>query len=264
LNFENLKKKGLIMDIERLEFNKQEIVFLKNAFEQSAIMPRIASLIVHGSSLHYPLTPGEKDSDIDLELILTSDCSTDLNNIREIVKSSTVRVECQLRYLDEIKSGLIFQSAYKLFMYFAYANGASLIGENIYEQLVRGISEIDVKRSILLSAQIAFKDIRKLFLGGSNEYNVNKGIMQVFRLICMFDGAVDYRKLGCVDYFEHQNEAFVSSILLKYEKLLDEQDVLTLKKFVRYYQSRRFLYEVFLVVNKIVNFFSKNFERGLL
>jgi hypothetical protein len=252
------------MDIERLEFNKQEIAFLKNAFERSAIMPRIISLIVHGSSLYYPLAFGEKDSDIDLELILTSDHSTDLKNIREIVKSSTVRVECQLRYLDEIKSGLIFQATYKLFMYFAYANGISLVGENIYDQLIQNIAEKDVKQSILLSAQIAFKDIRKLFLGGSNEYNVNKGVMQVFRLICMFDGLVDYKKLGCVDYFEHQNEAFVSLILSAYEKLLNEQDAQTLKKFVRYYQSRRFLDEVIPVVNKIVNFFSKNFERGLL
>lgn len=252
------------MKIEKLEFNKQEFSFLKNAFEQSAIMPRIIGLIVHGSSLYYPLALGEKDSDIDLELVLMSDDSVDLKNIRDIVKSSKVRVECQLRYLNEIDGGLIFQSMYKLFMYFAYANGISLIGKNIYKELVQNIPEKDVKKSILLSAQIAFKDIRKLFFGGANEYSVNKAIMQVFRLICMANDSMDYRRLGCAGYFEHQGEAFVSLIILVYKKFLDERDIQALKKFVRYYQSRRFSDEVFPVVNKVVNIFSKNLKRSLL
>jgi hypothetical protein len=247
----------------KIEFNEEEILSLKDAFQRSTLFSRIISLVVHGSSLYYPLTYEERDSDIDLELILSSVQSEDMEHVRSIVQLSRTRVECQLRYWGEIKQGLIFQSAYKLFMYFAYANGVSLIGKNVYKELINNISEKEVKKSILISAQIAFKDIRKLFLAGSNAYNVNKSIMQTFRLICMFDNLLDYKQLGSADYFQHQNEAFVSIILSKYKIFLEQCEIMALNNFVKYFQSRRFFNKIFPVVNKIIAIFSANLERSL-
>lgn len=243
-----------------IEFNNEEINYLRIAFSSSELMPRIVSLIVHGSSLYYPLAFGEKDSDIDLELILDHDEQCDMMIISNIIKQSKVRVECQLRYIDEIKSGLIFQAKYKLFMFHAYSNGCVLIGENIYNQLINHISEGDIKNSILLSLQIAYKDVRKIYLGGGNEYNVNKGIMQIFRLICMLNGAVDYKKLGTSKYFELQNDAFVVPVVNSCKSFLSNQDVNILNRFVKYYKSRRYLFEVFSVINKIVKSFSNDYK----
>jgi len=89
-------------------------------------------------------------------------------------------------------------------MYYAYANGICLIGKNIYTELIKQLKEEDVKRSILITTQIMFKDIRKSFTANASPYEVNKNIMRTFVGICMFDGLLDYKKIGDIEFFEEE------------------------------------------------------------
>jgi len=70
-----------------------------------------------------------------LELILDSPKEGDYLVIKKILNKIKVENECQLRYLQEIKSqnNLIYTASYKLFMFFAYSNAYCLIGNNIYK-----------------------------------------------------------------------------------------------------------------------------------
>jgi len=114
------------MQFEDVKFNRNEILELKQKFLNSNVSSKIVSLIVHGSSLYKVITKEEKDRDIDLELILYNQEQEDLESIKDIISSFPIKVECQLRYLDEIEviigNSLIFLSSYKIVHSTSYCN----------------------------------------------------------------------------------------------------------------------------------------------
>lgn len=249
-----------IQDI--IKYNQEAILDLKDKFRQSKLAPRIVCLIVHGSSLFYPLNEKAPDSDIDLELILKESQPDDYLVIKEIIKQAKKRAECQLRYLNEIEvaENLIFISEYKLFMYFAYANSVCLIGHNVYQEIIKQIPKEKIKKSFITSAQIYFKDVRKSFLKGASPYLVNKNIIRVLVDIGMAEGFIDYHDLGLKDFLQQEKNLFIGLIIKNYSQYLTKQEVAILKEFINKYEKKEYFPSVFQVIEKVVKIFEKNIK----
>lgn len=236
--------------------NRKIISDIKRRFRESKLGPRIVCLIVHGSSLFYPL---DSNSDVDLEMILKNPQEKDYKIIKEIISQTRVKIECQLRYLKEIetKKSLIAFSSYKVFMYLAYANGVCLLGRNIYKDLTKTISDEAVKKSLLISAQIYFKDIRKSFFRGADPYWVNKNVGYALLDVCLSEGFLDYRQLGKKVILKEEKLGFTRPILKNYSLFLNEKDKKILRDFSAKYRKGEIFERVFPVINKIFAIFEK-------
>lgn len=241
-----------------IKLNQDKFLRLKKAFLNSSISSRIVCLLVHGSSLYYKI---KKDSgrDIDLELILDIPKKDDYLIIKRIIDEAGIRNECQLRYLREIisRDDLIYLTSYKIFMFFAYSNAYCLIGNNIYKELVKKIPEDKVKQSFLISAQIAFKDIRKSFFAGCSNYIVNKNIIRMLVCICMYENILDYHNIGEAEFFNQETKGFIEIITKKYINYLSSTEIQELQNFVKHYQKNKLFPSIFPVIDKIREIFSK-------
>lgn len=226
---------------------------ITKGFVDSTISNKILSLIAHGSGLFYNFED-KPYLDIDLELILDDQDDHDMEIIKNILVQFDFRIECQVRYINEItnSNSTIMRSSYKIFMYYAYANGITLIGKNIYQELLPELKNADVNKSLIISMQIAYKDIRKSFLAGAEPYIVNKNIMRTFHEISMLLGLIDYKKLGTATYMEHCSEAFVPIIIKHFTNKLSFEEKSNLIEFIIYYKRYEILPQVFSTVNKIV------------
>jgi len=248
------------MPISHIKYRQtiEQIKKIKKQFILEPFYPRIACLIVHGSALYYPI-PNNDDADIDVELVLKTRESDDNVRLKKLVEKFEVKVECQLRYMDEIRDefGLITRSRYKIFMYFAYSNSLCLIGRNVYSRLICRLKEEEIRQSLLISIQISFKDIRKLFFSGANAYQVNKSIMRTLVGICMIEGLLDWRDLGKKVFFKHGQDAYVGLILKKYAALLNKTEKKIITEFSEHYRLHYLYPPVFSVIDKIMKIFSK-------
>lgn len=248
---------------KQIRYNKKAILKLRSLFFSSNLNSRIKCLIVHGSCIYQEIID-DRYTDIDLELILTSSSPRDYLILKSILKKSPIKVECQLRYLDEItlKDNVIKLSSYKLFMYFAYANGVCLLGENIYQKLINDLTDLEIKQSLLISIQIAFKDIRKIYLSKiNNVYMINKNIKLVFLDILMYEGTLDYKKLGKAIFFREGDDGYSSLILKLYRRYLNKKDRIIIKKFSESYKLCELDLRIFPVVEKIMYIFEKRVKK---
>lgn len=241
-----------------IKLNQDKFIRIKKAFKNSLISSRIICLLVHGSSQYYKI---KKDSerDIDLELILDTPKKNDYLVIKKILDEVGIRNECQLRYLREIisRDDLIYITSYKIFMFFAYSNAHCLIGNNIYKELVKKIPEDKVKQSLLISAQIAFKDIRKSFFANCSNYVVNKNIIRMLVCICIYENILDYHNIGEAEFFNQETKGFIKIITKKYINYLSLVEIQELQNFVKCYQENKLFTNVFPVIEKIMEIFSK-------
>jgi len=200
-----------MINIENLKESDQ----IKNAFLESTISNRIIFLGRHGSSLYKKVTL-EIESDFDLELILDRSETNDFATIKSVLDMLPFKIECQLRYRNEIeKNGLIDLTSYKIFMYLVYANSISLIGENIYKQIVKNVSQKDVRKSFLISSQIALKDTRKVYFADKSNYEVNKQVARFFICICLYFGYIDRKYLGSKELFLLTEDGSITDLVLK-------------------------------------------------
>lgn len=248
---------------KNIKINHKQFKIIRDAFLKSSIFPRITCLIVHGSSLYYKIE-SKSERDIDLELILNKPHPRDYFVIKEILDKVGLKIECQLRYLDEIKlsQSMIHITSYKIFMFFAYSNGHCLIGDNIYKKLVKKISNKKIKQSLLISAQIGFKDIRKSFFAGHSNYSINKNIARTLVCICMYEGFLDYREIGNDMFFSQEKIVFAEEIIEGYRDYLDSQNIREYQNFIKCYQKDKLCENFFPVINKIMNIFQKRaFEK---
>jgi len=243
---------------KNIKTNQDKFIKFKTGFLNSSLSSRIVYLLVHGSSLYYRVN-NDNERDIDLELILNTPKKDDYFIIKKILDEVAIKTECQLRYLSEITSpnDLIHITSYKIFMFFAYSNAYCLIGNNIYKELVAKISEDNIKQSLLISAQIGFKDIRKSFFAGSSNYVVNKNIIRTLVCICMYENILDYKKIGEAEFFNHETNGFINIILKKYGNYLSVFEIRELKKFVKHYQKDELSPNIFPVIEKIMELFGK-------
>lgn len=227
---------------------------LRKNFKYSPIKDKIVCLIHHGSSLGGNF---KTQSDIDLELILSKQDTTDYQIIKNIISKEPIDIEIQLRYLDELcnKHGLINITNYKLFMFFAYSNGKVLIGKNIYKKLVRSLTTDKIKKSFLISIQINYKDIRKSYFGSKDSYVINKNIMRFFQDICMYMQIIDFDQLGKKTTIYREQDAYIGDIINIFCNNLLPDDLKTLIRFKSYYKQNKTFYKIFYVVNKILYLF---------
>lgn len=241
-----------------LRFNRHTILEIKRLFSSSPLNERVVSLIVHGSCL-YREVPDNGFTDIDLELILAEHKEEDYQTIKKILSHIKIKTELQLRYKSEIENSynLIRTLGYKLFTFYAYANGICLIGENIYQQLIKTLDPIQVKHGILISVQLAYKDYRKIFLNRNSVYLVNKNIMVFLLDILMYEGILDYQKLGSVEFFNLGQNAYIPLFIKHYENYLSTEDKIRLENFVQFYNRCEIYEPVFPVIDKLALWFSK-------
>lgn len=241
-----------------IKLNQDKFIKFKKEFLGSPISSRIVCLLIHGSSLYYKVD-GENERDIDLELILDTPKKDDYLIIKRILDKVGIKNECQLRYLREIISpdDLIYTTSYKIFMFFAYSNAYCLIGNNTYKELVEKIPTNKVRQSLLISAQIGFKDIRKSFFAGRSNYIVNKNIIRTLVCICMYEDILNYRNIGKVEFFNQEAKGFIEIIAKKYINYLSLFEIQELQNFVKHYQKDKLFPNVFPVIEKIMEIFGK-------
>lgn len=196
-----------------MEYNQKEIDFLKKAVLSSNLADRILTLIIHGSSLYFPLIE-RPYSDIDLEMILESSKDGDAEIIQAIVKCCPFKVELQYRYYSELsnENSVIHTTQYKTFMFFAYSNGILLYGKNIYAELAKDLSISQLRKSTRITMQISFKDIRKSYLITSNGYDVNKNVMRFFRELGLLYDKLNYNQIGTKEILTLEADGYVNII----------------------------------------------------
>ncbi len=234
--------------------NQKYIEILTNSFKNN-FGKRIIFLGLHGSSRHSSLEPNYT-SDIDLELILNTVKPEDMETVKEIISTVSVKVECQIRSIYEITDthSLIYKTEYKIFMYHAYANSITLIGKNIYKNLLGEFTNKQYKDSLLINIQLAWKDIRKYFLANKEPTEINK-LVEVFLFdVLLYINQIDYRDLDKKKIFEMKrynvyeiSSNFFSSILntdekaflLQYQKnhsakIFDIKIIVCLEKILRH------------------------------
>lgn len=211
-------------------FNKPLIRSLKSSFEHSPFSSRIVCLIVHGSSLYRPLDEN-LNADIDLELVLSEAAEGDAQAIRALVCQSPIKVECQYRYLREIttQEGLLRRSQYNLFSFFAYRNSVCLLGSNIYTGLADSLSSDEVRQSLVISTQLAFKNIRKLYLARAADYEVNKMTMRFLHFLGMASGFINATEIGSEAHAF--SRVILGAFIDKYQDRLAQADIDHLAKF---------------------------------
>lgn len=218
---------------------------------------RIVCLVHHGSSLF--ASERNIPSDIDLELILERREVGDEKKIKEIGFGYKIPVGCQMRYLDEIidPEGLIKKTGYKIFMYFAYSNGKTLLGKNIYKQLVNGLKDQEVKDSLLISAQIALKEIRKKYLSGRNWSEIKKQMRVYLTDLLMYQGAIKYQLLGTKSIYDNGKDIFASTISKAYPDLMQDIEVEKFSKLTQKNGNETTVELVFEIAQKTYNYFFK-------
>jgi len=215
---------------------------------------RIVCLIHHGSSVYQEIN--SPISDIDLELVLDRHEQGDYRLVREIISDKEIKVECQLRYLNELTNsdGLINRSSYKIFMFFAYANGTCLIGNNFYKKLSGELEPKEVIRSLLISAQIAYKDIRKMYLAKEDTLVVKKQVKIFIVDLLIALKVLDYQNLGKNKFFENINiNCLDSSIRKKIILLLD---------WVKDTKKNPVSDDIFVLVDLVYKYFFDKNEKG--
>lgn len=237
--------------------NAKLIKQIKNEFSQSAFADRIVCLIIHGTALY--LDKKNINSDLDLELVLTEPLPNDLLVLKNIITGFDKKIECQLRYLDEINDDtkLISRSKYKIFMYYAYANGLCLLGKNIYKTLIRKFNIQDYRQSLLITTQISNKDVRKSYLAGASAYAVNKNIMRTLAGICLYLGLIDYKTIGLGKFIQHEKNAFVDLIKNRFNNQLNKNNLAILDLFADSYRSQTANQQIFQLLDKIITLFEK-------
>ena len=232
-----------------IKINQDKFIEFKKNFLNSSISARIVCLLVHGSSLYHKVTKNN-EKDIDLELILDTPMKDDYLVIKEILDKVKIKTECQLRYLEEIisKDNLIHITSYKIFMFFAYSNAYCLIGNNIYRELINKIPEDKIKQSLLISAQISFKDIRKSFFADCSNYIINKNIIRMLVCICMYENILDYHNIGEAEFFNQETKGFIKIITQKYMNYLSAKEIQELQSFIKYYKEDKLYPDAFPVI----------------
>ncbi len=250
------------MNIAKLKHNKKIIRLIRRCFLESSIYPKIKNLIIHGSGLYQKIDQADKYHDIDLELILeNTPSSRDVKIIRDIITSFPIKIECQIRSIKEIsdKKSLIFISGYKIFMYYAYANGISLIGKNIYKKIIKKFTLDEFYRSSRIQAQIHFKDIRKCYLSCKSDYEINKNIMRFLKEICVLEGFLPIEKTGTQLYWNNEQNSFVNLLERKYKNFLTRGERGKLKRYMTDYKNSIFREENLFVINKILRIFEERY-----
>lgn len=229
---------------------------LKKVFE-NAFGSRIVCLIHHGSSVYKGID--NEFSDIDLELVLLKNEIKDYEIVKNIIKNSKIKIECQLRYLSEITNSqsLIANTKYKMFMYFAYSNGICLLGKNIYQDLINNLSDNEIKKSLLISAQIEFKNIRKEYLSDSSPIVINKHIKTFLLDTLMFLDVLDYRDLGKKNFFHKNKIISINQFKNIFSKWMSEDDFKIYQIIIDGYDENQTNNKMFLVVNKIYKYLLK-------
>lgn len=218
---------------------------------------RIVCLIHHGSSLF--ATKRDRPSDIDLELILDRREAGDEKKIREIGLGYKIPVGCQMRYLDEIVNprGLIKKTGYKTFMYFTYANGETLLGRNIYKQLVNELKDQEVRDSLLISAQIALKEIRKKYLSGRDWPEIKKQMKVYLTDLLMYQGDIKYQLLGTKSVYDSGKDMFVGILSDAYPDLMQDIGAENLSELTQNNGNEVTMELVFEIAQKTYNYFFK-------
>jgi len=138
-------------------------------------------------------------------------------------------------------------------MYYAYSNGITLIGKNIYKDLIKKLKNQSVEKSLLTSIQIYYKDIRKTYLANSHPYIVNKNIIRTLFDVCLYLKLIDYRELGTKKVFEQETNACVELIIDHFARVLNPPDVKLLRLFQNNYLQRKSSTFVFPVIDKIIS-----------
>lgn len=240
-----------------LNQNAKLIKQIKNEFSQSAFADRIACLTVHGTALY--LDKQNIDSDLDLELVLTEPRPNDLPYLKRILDIFDKKIECQLRYLEEISDAtkLISRTKYKIFMYYAYANGLCLLGKDIYRKLTRKVKIQDYRQSLLITTQISYKDVRKSYLAGASAYVVNKHIMRTLAGICLYLGLINYKNIGLEGFIRHEKNAFIDLIKKRFHGQLDKNDLAILDSFTDSYRRQNTNQQIFQLLDKIIILFEQ-------
>lgn len=205
--------------------NKQYVDELQNAFAKSGLADRIVSLIYHGSSMYKALGL-DPSTDIDLELILSEPKPEDYGEIYSICHQLDVPIECQVRYLAELQGehSVIGATSYKIFMWFAYANGILLLGkENIFQTLISTITSDQIDTGLLICIQLAYKDIRKTFLAGRLAAALKNVRVFLFDLL-LFKKVFEIRNLGSFEMYVAGEKWYLNEVEAVFPGLLTTEE----------------------------------------
>lgn len=190
--------------------NRDMFARIRETFLSAPFAADIAALVTHGSALYYPLRD-RSFSDVDLELVLRHRTPQAYEALRQIVASFDARLECNLRFSEDIDdlNRYIRLRGYRLFLSYAYGNGVSLVGRNPYKVLAESLPDDLVRHSILMTLQISLKDVRQSYIAGAEAHVVNKHIALTLEDACLLVGALDYRRLGTREILKHEEKACV-------------------------------------------------------
>lgn len=238
--------------------NKEAVLELVRKFGDNFASHRIVYLGLHGSSRYHPIF-SVGISDIDLELILDEVFADDLSRVRSIVADAPLKIECQVRSLEEIEdqNSIIAQTHYKIFMFWAYRNAITLIGSNPYVTLVGNFTDEDYSRSLLLSIQIAWKDLRKNYIARKSDLDLNKLVEIILFDLLLYTGRLDYRDLDKEKIFKAKRYDVYALAAEKFGEVLLEGERQSIRDYAGNHERGVFSAEIFDCLNDLLKSFVK-------
>lgn len=214
--------------------------------EQMPIRQNIVCLLHYGSVKQKEDFTNE--SDLDFHLVLKKIDEQVLHDVRDIFGFSQ-KIDLSFHALDEVvySDELIFQNGNQG-LYFMHVLGSSetLVGDNIYLQLIPKMDEKQVRKSIIEKIRYYIWLLRKNYVLRNDIKVYKKYFIRIIKDILILEKLIDYSNISTlnnrqvvhlfVDKFQHQlneHELKLISSLLNLEEVKDPEIEYCLVLFAR-------------------------------
>ena len=176
--------------------------------------------------LHYGSVKQKEDftdqSDLDFHLVLKKIDAQTLRDIRDIFGFSQ-KIDLSFHSLDEVvyDDNLIFQNGNQG-LYFMHVLGSSetLVGDNIYLQLIPKMDEEQVRKSIIEKIRYYIWLLRKNCVSGNDLKIHKKYFIRIIKDILILEKLIDYSNISTLN-----NRQVVHLFIEKFQHQLNEHEL---------------------------------------
>lgn len=176
--------------------------------------------------LHYGSVKQKEDfnkqSDLDFHIVLKKIDAQTLRDIKDIFGFSN-KIDISIHSLDEIiyQNNLIFQNGNQG-LYFMHVLGSSetLVGENIYLDLIPKMDEDQVKKSIIEKIRYYVWLLRKNYVLGNSLRTHKKYFIRIIKDILILEKLIDYSNISTLN-----NRQVVHLFIEKFQHQLSKHEL---------------------------------------
>lgn len=193
---------------------------IKILCEQMPIRQNIVCLLHYGSVKQKE--DFNNESDLDFHLVLKNIDAQTLRDIRDIFGFSN-KIDLSFHSIDEIvyDNNLIFQNGNQgIYFMHVLASSDTLVGENIYLQLIPKINEEQVRKSIIEKTRYYVWLLRRNYVSENNLKVHKKYFIRIVKDILILEKLIDYSNISTLS-----NRQVVHLFIEKFQHQLNEHEI---------------------------------------